>query len=348
MKQGHYVVVFFALLWVGYGVGFAASPPPSPLAYPAPLAAYLPTARPAGLPINIQAQPYNNGQRELNLWRIEATKFVRSPAVLSPQADALAYTEAVYLPGTRQVSGALYFNALAGGVDALALSAPLGSQAVLGGLDPNRLLQQRITWWRVGDERAQAFAFSTLTVVDWSANGQRLLVKRKHGVQYTGLRPTDVAVVERATGKITVYGEILRAVQAWVANQPGQAANTLKLRAWDLEPLGWLPQSTTEFYVRAWAFSQNAPPEFLGLWRFDTQARLPSLISSNKATVPIVAANGWWIDPAQTPAPSHDASQPDTDTRPSWGERTTTNLLRAVDKFLWWRTTGDTSPRDDE
>lgn len=348
MKQRLCLVILSSLLWVGHSVALAETPPPSPLAYPAPLAAYLPSTRPAGLPVTLQAQPYNNGQRELNLWRIEATKFVRSPAVLTPQADALAYTEAVYLAGTRQVSGTLYFNPLAGGVEALALSAPLGSKAVLGGLDPNRLLQQRITWWRVGDERAQPFAFSTLTVVDWSANGQRLLVKRKHGVQYTGLRPTEVAVVERTTGKITVYGELLRAVQAWVANQPGQAANTLKLRAWDLEPLGWLPQSTTEFYVRAWAFSQNAPPEFLGLWRFDTQARLPSLVSSNKATVPIVAANGWWVDPVQTPAPSYDASKPDTDTPPTWGERATGKVLRTVDKVLWWRTTGSTTVGDED
>jgi len=301
------------------------------------------------LPVNIQAEPFNNGHRELNLWRIEANKFVRSPAALTPQADGLAYSEAIYLPGTRQVLGGLYFNPLVGGVEALQLSAALGSASVLGGLDPNRLLQQRISWWRVGNERSQPFAFSTLTVVDWSANGQRLLIKRKQGANYTGLLPTTVAITERATGKTIVYGEILPAIQAWVANQPGQAAETLRLRAWDLEPLGWLPQSNTVFYVRAWSFSQKAPPEFVGLWRFDTQARYPSLVSSHVATVPIVAANGWWVNPAQSPPPNYKSNQPEDSlyASPSRTQLLQKRVLTGFEKFLWWRTTGDTSPEED-
>jgi hypothetical protein len=303
------MVLPLLLLLVGpAGAGTSTSPSPSPYYYPAPLPAFLGSPRPAGLPANVTAEHYNNGQRELNLWRIEANKLARSAAALTPQADALAYTEAIYLPGTRQMIGGLYYNALLGSTEALALTAPLGTAAVVASLDPRRLLQQRLTLWRVGDERAQPFAFSTLGVVDWSADGQRLLVKRRHGVTYTGLRPIELAVVERATGAIQVYGETLRAVQAWVGTQPVEAADALRLRAWDLEPLGWQPNSNTVFYYRAWAFSQQKPPAFLGLWSFDTEARFPQLISQTVDKVPIVAANAWWIDPNQAPPAQRQAA----------------------------------------
>lgn len=308
VTQGRALVLWLA----GWGLLFAM---PGDVAFAleevptAPPAFFVPAPRPIGWPSGFTLTPYNTGYQAINLWRIEATRFVRTPPILSPNAQQYVYSEVVYLPGTRQVWSSLYRVILPSWA-----GLPSGQsqiQVLQQGLSAQAMVQQRQLLLRAGDTNPKGYQFDTLTLVDWSADGTRLLVERKSGILYTGLRTSDVWVVDLATTgqrQATWYGELMQAVRYyWQQQAAGQPE--LFQRAWQIQVLGWEPGSNTSLVYQARAYSQKAPPVFLGTWRFDTTTHSPQLLSLNGEERVPVAANGWLATPP-SPASSLPAQSP--------------------------------------
>jgi hypothetical protein len=232
-----------------------------------------------------QYRPYNDGYVELDLWRLEAQKFYRSRGVLSPDKQVMAYTEVVFLPDNRQTLSRLYL-------------VPLAASGIKS-TNPNQSLQQRQTLLSVGEEKRHGFEFNTLTIIDWSASGNRLLFKKKSGVLHVGLRTADILVYDPTQGTLTLYPEIQRAIRHyWRENSTLADLDTV---AWDLYPLGWEPGSDSAILVKAWAWDQKNK-KFLGIWRFDVDSERAELVSLEDRRMP-VAANGVVAIPPPPPAP---------------------------------------------
>jgi hypothetical protein len=202
----------------------------------------------AGLPAWAIVAPYT--QPELDLWRLEADKFYRSPVVLAPNLQSMAYSEVVFLADRRRTASVLYW-------------VPLPEE---GGdptkrFDPETLLRARQEILRAMPD--PPFNFTTLTVVDWSPNGQLLLVKQRLGLLHVGLRTSRLWVLNLQRPAINVYPDIQRAVEYHILQTTGQELHPAR---WDLQPLGW--QNNTTVVVRA-VYADGRP---IGDWLFDVRA----------------------------------------------------------------------------
>jgi hypothetical protein len=248
---------------------------------------------PTGLPPRLTLSPYNRPAPEFDLWRIEATKFVRGPIIVAPNGSSYVYAEVMYLPGTRQVNGALH---------AVTPSKGAGIEA----WQPTQTQAQRKTLWRVGDEKPEAFAFSTIQVVDWSANSQKLLLRRRQGLLYTGLRTSDTLIYDFPTNTLTRYGEIPRALHDYWRQKVGLAHPIFAL-AWEVQPLGFAGASGHVVQYQAVATGRKVGRIFLGYWEYDTQRKAARLVSESESVTVRVSSRGW--QGIVTPEP-HSTSLP--------------------------------------
>lgn len=238
--------------------------------------------------------PYVGG-KELDLWRLEAVKFIRSEPVISPNQQAFAYTEVMYMPHTRQTISKLFLvpltplDPLPETLPSEQVSSPAKSADYYQSrLDPDKTLKIRQQLLGVGDDRSVKFEFRTLTIVDWSASGKRLLFKQRSGMLHVGLKTSDLLVYDQTKGTVTIYPEIQRILQHhWQENSNLPNLDTV---AWDIYPLGWAMGSDNLVIFRAWAFDKKQK-KFLGLWQYDVDAQRASLISENDTPYQ-VAGNG--------------------------------------------------------
>ena len=210
----------------------------------------------------------------------------------------MAYAEVTYLPSNRQTMAQLFWVPLGGNTPLTAASAqPQHTQA---------LRQLALT---VGLNPPRYFGFETLTPVDFSADGQRLLLLRQVGVQYTGLRCSDVLVWQQGGSPqgTTLYANLLAALKHyWLPRLQTRRETTVPWQAWDIEPLGWEAGSSTQVLWRAWAYhrqsaggdgSSGLSRSSLGLWRYNVATQTPTLLQEEGGQVPtgLVGQHGWLL-----------------------------------------------------
>ncbi len=261
-------------------------------------------------------RPWNTGNVELDLWQMENRKFIRSDVVVSPDRNIMAYTEVTYLPIWRQTFSKLFV------VPFSEEGPPPQSQMLPEDLyrweqeqerlreeeerlrkqgkptsseirdasryNPDMHIQDRNELLAVGKERTSPWFFETLTVVDWSATGKRLLFKRRSGMLYLGLKTSDILVYDKERGTVTIYPELHRIISHFWDKQGTLAP--LKDLAWDIYPMGWESGSDSVIYFRVWAYDKRER-KFLGLWKYDVDAQRTELVNLKDVPVP-VAANG--------------------------------------------------------
>lgn len=328
------ILLLMLLVFLTGGMAFSQpvriQPVPQSQTPPSPLSIDSKTEPP---PEYIKYTPYNDGYLELDLWRIEERKFFRSRPVLSPDKREMAYSEVTYMPNHRQTFTRLFLVRLpepettSTPTDRDLVAMPLtkkeqkerekaekkakkrqkddpvaeeekAREVVDKRYNPNLYLKTRQELLEIGADKSVGFSFETLTVVDWSASGDRLLFKRKSGILYVGLKTTDILVYDRIKGAVTIYPEIQRALDYYWEGAGGMT--NLPNLAWDIVPLGWLRQSDSIVVFKGWAYEKpvNDKPgkKFLGTWHYNIEAERAELISLEDQVVP-VAANGLLAEP---------------------------------------------------
>lgn len=265
-------------------------------------------------------------QGELNLWWHEVKRTASTPIMISPTLEGYVYSEAYYFPDQRQTQSTLFWVPLprlplgvgssledmdrgptplpnTGSVPVSDPAPPLNPQTADARLysswfDPKQTLQRRQAIMTVGDGRLERhFGFETLTPIDFSYNGQRLLLKRRAGVLYVGLRCSDVVIWDKTRGVLEVYPELVQALEhQWrqLLQSGGQGIEAvpphLLQMAWDIEPLGFKAGQDDTFFYRAWAYTWQAgeqPKRFsLGLWEYNLRTQLPQLLAFNGWQLP--------------------------------------------------------------
>lgn len=260
--------------------------------------------------------PYNRSDRgELNLWNLEEQRFFRSPVVLSPDKTRMAYTDITFMPYTRQTTAALFIVPLSPpppdpttGVLLTPEGEPVPdavrqqqyAQAMAARVNPARNLKNRQKLYSTGEDRTRRFSFRTLTVVDWSASGRRLLVKQRQGKLHVGLRTSDIVIYDTVTGISRPLSEIHRIIRyQWLQKN---VIPDLDRLSWEIEPLGWAPGSDSVIVLKAWAMDAKEKM-FLGCWRYDVDGERTELVSLVDEPLP-VAANGLLVQPLPEPPPS--------------------------------------------
>lgn len=301
---------------------------PPPVVQPDTLPAHNPPGANAPLsvdnPANIQDymtyEPYNLFPKEIDLWNLEGERLIRSPVVVAPDKNSFVYTEVLFMPNSRQTISKLYW------VPVQPLPQPplerLPSEEALNPppqpidysryaarFDPKKTTNIRQSMADVGFSKVRLFRFQTLTVVDWSVSGKRLLFKERSGVLHLGLRTTNILILDQDKGTVTIYPEVLRVIKHyWMTRGNLPHIESLAL---DIQPLGWEPDSDEIVLLKAWAYDKNEK-KFLGLWSYNVAQERTQLISLSDIP-PAVAANGWLPKPVPPP--------PEKDPRSTFKER---------------------------
>ena len=139
-------------------------------------------------------------------------------------------------------------------------------------------------------EISNSSAFRTLTPIDFSADGQKLLVKEKIGSSLDGIWETRIHIYDFNTKTSYDLVELRDAVAYyWKEYRDLDLVD----KRWDIYPLGFSKDNPDRVIATAYAYTGDAPV-FLGLWSVDTKGEQSRLISMNPSSQNI-AANGFKI-----------------------------------------------------
>jgi len=232
-------------------------------------------------------EPYNDpaGAQKLNLFKIEKTRQIVSKAVISPDKTRAAYTEADYFPQTKQTSGRLFY-----------INIPLPQPTALSGeivaespdiYSVKTSENPGIKILTTGKESMIQDLFKTLTIVDWSENGKKLLVKETLGENQRNIRQTDLWVYDFETKNSRKLVELRNAVIYYWSKKHNFRLDDFR---WDITPLGWAVNDKDLIIANVYGYNDNGK-QFLGAFGIDSEGKTSRLLSMDNENLP-VSKNG--------------------------------------------------------
>ena len=224
---------------------------------------------------------YNDppGSPELSLGKkIYSTHQINAQGIVSPDFSKLVYSAVYYYSDSASVASDVFVIPLTEGDNNLnkILKANVAKR------DPNPILSTD----KVIDNFA---AFRSLTPVDFSADGTKILIKRKIGSSEDGIWETTPFVYD--FNNKTDY-DLTAVRDAIVYFWKEYMELNLDESRWDIYPLGFSEDEPDRILVQAFAFT-GVTPVFLGTWSIDWQGNQSRLVSFDKNYIPKVTSNGF-------------------------------------------------------
>ncbi len=210
---------------------------------------------------------YNDppGSPELHLARkILFDRQENGKAITSPQKDILVYPTVYYYVNNQCTAGDLFVIPLDKTLPEV--ERVLRANVIKRNPDPILSTPKEIT---------QKFTFRTITPVDFSADGTKLIAKEKIGNIDDGIWKTNLWVYDFKTQTAKQIPEIRDAIKFYWMNQEGLV---LDEKRWDIYPLGFDAENPDRVIVSAYGYTGKAP-KFLGNWSIDCQGEKTLLIS---------------------------------------------------------------------
>lgn len=133
----------------------------------------------------------------------------------------------------------------------------------------------------------------TLTVVDWSQDSGKILIKERIQKEGDGLWQTNMWIYDIETTKAKKLDEVRQAIEYyWKKDRMVD----LYYYRFDIYPLGWDARHPDRVLLYAFGYSKNSgtPPKFLGTWSVDYKGEKSQLISMQKSDY-ILQANGYCL-----------------------------------------------------
>lgn len=121
----------------------------------------------------------------------------------------------------------------------------------------------------------EKFTFRTMTPIDFSPDGSKLIAKEKIGNVNDGIWKTNLWVYDFNTQKARELHEIREAIKFYWLNN---ANLFLEDKRWDIYPLGFDANDPERVVVSAYGYTGNQPV-FLGNWSIDCNGERTLLVS---------------------------------------------------------------------
>lgn len=226
---------------------------------------------------------YNDppGTAELSLGkRLFVKRQINAQGIVSPDYSILVYPAVYYYPDSASVACDLFI-------------IPLDA----GDTNLNRILKANVakripTPILSTDKKIDNYAvFRTLTPVDFSPDGSKILVKEKIGSSEDGIWKTNVHVYD--FNKLTSYN-LVEVRDAIVYFWKEYMNVDLDNNRWDIFPLGFDEKDPSRIVVQAYAYTGERPV-YLGAWSIDIHGNQSRLISFRKEFIPKISSNGFKI-----------------------------------------------------
>ena len=226
---------------------------------------------------------YNDppGSPEISLGkRLYLKRQVNAQGIVSPDFSMLVYPAVYYYTNSASVACDLFVIPLEDGDTNL--------NKVLRANTAKKLPDPIMTTDKTIDNYA---AFRTLTPVDFTPDGSKLLVKQKIGSREDGIWQTSIYVYDFKT---KVDYDLFEIRDAIVYFWEEYMAMNLDEKRWDIYPIGFDKKDPNKIIVQAFAFT-GEKPVFLGTWSVDWQGNQSRLISFDKNYKPEVSVNGFKV-----------------------------------------------------
>lgn len=225
---------------------------------------------------------YNDppGTPDLSIKReLFTTRQLNLPGITSPDFSIMVYPAVYYYPARAAVTCDLFMIALRDNDSSV--------NKILKANIANRFPDPILS---TDKELTNSSAFRTLTPIDFSEDGTKLLVKEKIGSSADGIWQTKAIIYDFK--KRTSYDliELRYAISYYWKEYKGM---DLEDKRWDIYPLGFSKNDPERIVAAAYAYTGEAPI-FLGIWSIDTQGEQSRLLSLTNGNVAI-SSNGFKI-----------------------------------------------------
>lgn len=134
-------------------------------------------------------------------------------------------------------------------------------------------------------------AFRSLTPVDFSTDGKKILIKEKIGSREDGIWQTSIFVYDFANKTDYKLDEVRDAIVYFWKEYMNLNLNDYR---WDIFPLGFLKSQPDRVAVQAIAYTGETPV-FLGTWSIDTKGNQSRVVTFQKNVEPLISANGYKV-----------------------------------------------------
>lgn len=215
------------------------------------------------------------GEQEINLAGIESKRQITGIGVISADMERVAYSEVYFYPQNKQTSSRVFY-VKTGPLDVLDDFKVTLSPAQLANIfEIKKVDNSSEQIIESGTKSFDAQIFRTLTIIDWSNDSQKLLVKEKTGEHFRGLWATNLWVYDFEVKKAKRLDEIRKAiVYYWKSKYQLRLSDY----SWDIVPLGWDVTNPEMVVVNAYGYNYGSK-EFLGCWGIDFRGKRSQLLS---------------------------------------------------------------------
>jgi hypothetical protein len=232
-------------------------------------------------------EPYNDpsGTQNLNLFNIEKSRQIVSQAVISPDKTKAAYCETDFYPQTKQTASRLFY-----------INIPIPQPSEISGelvsetpdmYKIKTLENPGIKILEAGRGYLAKELFETLTIVDWSQDGKKLLVKETTGEHQRGIHKTDLWVYDFDSQKAKKLLELRKAIIYYWSKKHNFRIDEFR---WDITPLGWALNDNNLIIANFYGYNDKGK-QFMGAFGIAADGKTSRILSPDNENLP-VSKNG--------------------------------------------------------
>lgn len=204
---------------------------------------------------------YPPGSREVDISDIKKNLYSYPYIVADNECHYAAYPRYYYSPDLNQITSEFFVEKL-----------DTSKNKTRRILDYNHNQEDRVPVVESGMRKTYKDLFNGLSLVDWSSDGKKVLIKEKIGSCYGGIYKTYLYVhflPDGAKRAYTIKLENLdRAIKKYYLNY--QNLQIVKYR-YDIQPLGFSAENEDIIIALSYVYDKNNNKIFLGAWGYNIE-----------------------------------------------------------------------------
>ena len=217
---------------------------------------------------------YPQGKRELNIEDIKKRLSLYPYVVADNQCRYIAYPYYYFSPDLNQISSNFFVEELD--------TTKTKTKRIL---DYNHKRKERTPIIEAGTKEVYPNLFNGLTLVDWSADSRKLLIKEKVGSTYGGVYKTYLYVHfmgnEIQPGRTEKLEDFDKAVKYYYIDWEKKQINKYR---YDIEPLGFSAENDNLIIALCYVYDKDNNKIFLGTWGYNIETKTTLLLSKTDIT----------------------------------------------------------------
>lgn len=231
-----------------------------------------------------EAYNFPQGSRELDYKDVKNNLFYYSYLVADKNFQYAAYSHYYFAPDSNQISSNFF-------VEKLDTSKTKTKRI----LDYKHKQQTRTPIIESGLKNIYQDYFSGLTLVDWSKDSRKILIKEKIGSTRNGVYKTNLYIHfmenEIEPGKTIKLDDFSETIKNYF--QDWENKQLIKYR-YDIIPLGFSEENDDIIIAICYVYNNESDKIFLGIWGYNCKKR-ETILLSKENKIPQISVNGLFL-----------------------------------------------------